>query len=79
MSDLCYLRKPRMSATIDLTKNRLDFYVKKNMKIVWNDNEEWAEFLCKRRNRLSGMIIHQTLDPLNLYKLGPVKSNKLCI
>ena len=31
----------------DLMKNGLKFYVKKNIQIVWNDNEQWAEFLCK--------------------------------
>ena len=31
-------------------------------QIVWNDNEEWAENLCKRRKcRLSGMIIKNGL------------------
>ena len=33
---------------IDLMKNGLKFYVKKNMKIVWNDNEKQAELLCKK-------------------------------
>ena len=62
-----------------IMKNGLNYYVKKNTQIVWNDNEEWAELSHKRRNRLSGMIIYQTLDPLNLQRLGPVKSNKMCI
>ena len=32
------------------------------MQIVWNDNEEWAELLCKRRKgRLSGMIMNNVL------------------
>ena len=33
---------------IDLMKNRLKFYAQKNMQIVWNDNEKWAELLCKK-------------------------------
>ena len=30
-----------------IMENGLNFYVKKNRQIVCNDNEEWAEFLCK--------------------------------
>ena len=33
---------------IDVMKNGLKFYVKKSMQIVWNDNEEWIEVLCKK-------------------------------
>ena len=33
---------------IDLMKNGLKFYVIKNRQIVWNDNEKWAELLCKK-------------------------------
>ena len=32
---------------IDLMKNGLKFYVKKNTQIVCNDNEELTEVLCK--------------------------------
>ena len=35
---------------IDLMKNGLKFYVKKNTQIVWNDNEEWTEVLCKKEH-----------------------------
>ena len=45
-----------------IIKNGLKIYVKKNTQIVWNDNEEWAENLCKRKKgRLSGMIMKNGL------------------
>ena len=34
-----------------IIKNGLKIYVKKkNTQIVWNDNEEWAENLCKKEH-----------------------------
>ena len=31
-------------------KEWAEIYVKKNTQIVWNDSEEWAEFLCKKEH-----------------------------
>ena len=33
-----------------IMSNGLNYYVKKSMQIVWNDNEEWAELLCKKEH-----------------------------
>ena len=46
-----------------IIKNGLKIYVKKNTQIVWNDNKEWAENLCKKKrtHRLSGMIMKNGL------------------
>ena len=43
---------PCLHTIIDLMKNGLKIYVKKNMQIVCNDrsNEEWAENLCKKEH-----------------------------
>ena len=31
-----------------MMNNGLKIYVKKNRQIVWNENEQWAENLCKK-------------------------------
>ena len=45
-------RTRRLSAMIDLMKNGLKMYVKKNTQIVCNDrsNKEWAENVCKKEH-----------------------------
>ena len=45
-----------------IVNNGLKIYVKKNTKIVWNDIEQWAENLCKKIPRLSGMMMNNGLE-----------------
>ena len=44
-----YVKKTRRLSGM-IIKNGLKICVKKNTQIVWNDNKEWAENLCKKEH-----------------------------